>query len=137
MTIVNTPDLCRDIAEKIADRIGGLVNRSNQSSSVYVDASVEIDDGDDSLDFCIRVSDHEARSYNRSGNYAICVAPHMAGDCDAFVRAEWIAEEFEMDCGDGETVTDVRDAFRFDADAARDAVEMAVAAFDAFKGSAS
>lgn len=137
MTIVNTPNLCRDIAEKIADRIGGRVNLSNQSSSVYVDASLEIDGGDDSLDFCVRVSDHEARSYNRSGDYEICVAPEMGGYCNDFVRAEWIAEECEMDGGDGETVTYVRDVFSFDDDAAREAVDMAVAAFEAFKQSAS
>jgi len=124
MTITNIPDLCSDIADHIAVRIGGRVARSSQSASYYVSAQI-----DDEREFVVRVSDHEARSYNRAGDYAIHVGETMDGDCHALVRAEWAREEFEMDAGDGETIVDARDVFRFDSAAAAEAVEMAVAAF--------
>lgn len=93
----NQRELCGAIADEIARRIGGRAKASNQSASFYVEASAEFETDDDyeSEDYCVRVSDHEARSYNRQGDYRICVAPQMQGDPHQFLRAWWADESGE------------------------------------------
>lgn len=126
----NQRELCGAIADEIARRIGGAAKPSNQSASFYVVASAafETDDDYESEDYCVRVSDHEARSYNREGDYRICVAPQMQGDPHQFVRAWWANESGEETSRPGDGAT-----FHFDAEAAAEAVDEAVGAFERFK----
>lgn len=96
-------DLTYDLRERIVAALGQVVwsdeitvqaTSSSQSPSQYIE--VGFFRGDDcSDDFVIRISDHEARSYNRTGHFNISV-----GQCDADTHVVLAATIIEDDDGD-------------------------------------
>jgi len=60
-----------------ARRLAAQIGYSGQSCSAYVEVEVGEDDA-----YCVRVSDHEARSYNRAGDFTISL-----GDIDSHTNA--------------------------------------------------
>lgn len=146
----NVSHITFELADRIAAAVGGTISHSRQSASAYVEVAVEseFDANGEATDwavYCIRISDHEARSYNRAGNYSIGVGATPRGDTNFNVRAEWVGEEVEREIeiedvdDEGNDITrttteiDIEHHFEFDAAAMNDAVVAAVAAVDRFK----
>lgn len=116
MTIITRPldiaaahtlnDISTWAAEELAARIAAKsmsarIGYSNQSCSRYVDIDLE----DETI--CVRVSDHEAMSYNRTGNYNIgLIRDRKYFDASAYVSvtAIYSVTEYTFD-DDGEVIT--------------------------------
>jgi hypothetical protein len=78
-----TSAMAEDLAARIAAKsLAARVGYSSQSCSTYV----EVDE------FCVRISDHEARSYNRTGDFNISVNPHRYQDAAELV---WVQPVYE------------------------------------------
>lgn len=144
MSIQNISDICYEIASRIAEVTGGERNRSAISASQYVDVTLYDDDDETIGTWSARISDHEARSYNRIGSFNIGVG-RLGSDDHEWVRAAWVTEEVdreeEIDDVDDNgtwikrtiTVTDEETRFEYDADDIDAAVAAAIAAFEAWK----
>lgn len=144
MSIQNISDICYEIASRIAEGTGGVRNRSAISASQYVDVTLYDDDDETIGTWSARISDHEARSYNRIGSFNIGVG-RLGSDDHEWVRAAWVTEEVdreeEIDDVDDNgtwikrtiTVTDEETRFEYDADDIDAAVAAAIAAFEAWK----
>lgn len=144
MSIQNISDICYEIASRIAEGTGGVRNRSAISASQYVDVTLYDDDDETIGTWSARISDHEARSYNRIGSFNIGVG-RLGSDDHEWVRAAWVTEtvdrEEEIDDVDDNgtwikrtiTVTDEETRFEYDADDIDAAVAAAIAAFEAWK----
>lgn len=144
MSIQNISDICYEIASRIAEGTGGVRNRSAISASQYVDVTLYDDDDETIGTWSARISDHEARSYNRIGSFNIGVG-RLGSDDHEWIRAAWVTEEVdreeEIDDVDDNgtwikrtiTVTDEETRFEYDADDIDAAVAAAIAAFEAWK----
>jgi hypothetical protein len=144
MSIQNISDICYEIASRIAEGTGGVRNRSAISASQYVDVTLYDDDDETIGTWSARISDHEARSYNRIGSFNIGVG-RLGSDDHEWIRAAWVTEtvdrEEEIDDVDDNgtwikrtiTVTDEETRFEYDADDIDAAVAAAIAAFEAWK----
>jgi len=144
MSIQNISDICYEIASRIAEGTGGVRNRSAISASQYVDVTLYDDDDETIGTWSARISDHEARSYNRIGSFNIGVG-RLGSDDHEWIRAAWVTEtvdrEEEIDDVDDNgswikrtiTVTDEETRFEYDADDIDAAVAAAIAAFAAWK----
>jgi len=144
MSIQNISDICYEIASRIAEGTGGVRNRSAISASQYVDVTLYDDDDETIGTWSARISDHEARSYNRIGSFNIGVG-RLGSDDHEWIRAAWVTEtvdrEEEIDDVDDNgswikrtiTVTDEETRFEYDADDIDAAVAAAIAGFAAWK----
>lgn len=115
---MNLSDLSYEIADALIEAIkaadfGPLTARaklgvSNASCSTYVD--VYFTDADEDFvsdDLCIRISDHEARSYNRAGDFEIGLDT-LHNEADVFVsttteeidRVEYVEMNYSADQAD-------------------------------------
>lgn len=120
-------DLTYEIAAKIAAKIGGKVSMSNQSASVYVTA--DLGEGE----WVCRISDHEAMSYNRIGDFNIQVGSRQCHNAQIYVPADYIEEEIEREdidsFGDPVKYTHTENNFEYDVGAMNDAILSAIADF--------
>jgi len=89
MTTFSTPsDLTFDMADRIAAALktAGIAmvetGLSNRSCSAYVTFA-----GADDSEHCIRISDHEARSYNRDGDFRIGIGSNGDDHVSVDLRA--------------------------------------------------
>ena len=101
MSIQNISDICYEIASRIAEGTGGVRNRSAISASQYVDLTLYDDDDETIGTWSARISDHEARSYNRIGSFNIGVG-RLGSDDHEWVRAAWVTEEARENIGAAE-----------------------------------
>lgn len=84
-------EITSEIAHEVAKALRGAgwsvaVNYSGQSASRYLDAT------HGEATFCARISDHEARSYNRTGDFNISIAG-VDGDTHEIVSVADMEDE--------------------------------------------